>query len=212
MATISTPEYLLDQAKRRLVPTLNNLPGLGALEKRLLAHEWKPITLAEPPPGSDLKPVVGDAGLPVLGHIVESFRGGPEYALHVYRTLGPVSYSQSPALPSVIALGPDATQAVFSNRNKDFSQKGWHPVIGPFFKRGLMLLDFDEHMHHRRILQEAFIRSRLAGYVEHIDRVASQVVAQRVGRQRPAIPVPSGSEGVDPRYRVDGVHGPRAGH
>ena len=79
-------------------------------------------------------------------------------------------------LPSVIALGPDATQAVFSNRNKDFSQKGWHPVIGPFFKRGLMLLDFDEHMHHRRILQEAFTRSRLAGYVEHIDRVASQVV------------------------------------
>ena len=177
MATISTLEYLLDQAKRRLVPTLNNLPGLGALEKRLLAHEWKPITLAEPPPGSDLKPVVGDAGLPVVGHIVESFRGGPDYALHMYRKLGPVSYSHSPALSSVLALGPDATQAVFSNRNKDFSQKGWHPVIGPFFKRGLMLLDFDEHMHHRRILQEAFTRSRLAGYVEHIDRVASQVVA-----------------------------------
>ena len=77
----------------------------------------------------------------------------------------------------MIALGPDATQAVFSNRNKDFSQKGWHPVIGPFFKRGLMLLDFDEHMYHRRIMQEAFTRSRLAGYVEHIDRVASQVVA-----------------------------------
>ncbi len=177
MATISTPEYLLDQAKRRLVPTVNNLPGLGALEKRLLAHEWKPIMLAEPPPGSDLKPVMGDAGLPVVGHIVESFRGGPDYALHVYRRLGPVSYSQSPVLSSVLALGPDATQAVFSNRNKDFSQKGWHPVIGPFFKRGLMLLDFDEHMHHRRILQEAFTRSRLAGYVEHIDRVASQVVA-----------------------------------
>ena len=177
MATISTPEYLLDQAKRRLVPTVNNLPGLGALEKRLLVHEWKPIMLAEPPPGSDLKPVVGDAGLPVVGHIVESFRGGPDYALHVYRRMGPVSYSQSPALSFVLALGPDATQAVFSNRNKDFSQKGWHPVIGPFFKRGLMLLDFDEHMHHRRILHEAFTRSRLAGYVEHIDRVASQVVA-----------------------------------
>ena len=67
---------------------MNNLPGLGALEKRLLAHEWKPIMLAEPPPGSGLKPVMGDAGLPVVGHIVESFRGGPDYALHVYRTRG----------------------------------------------------------------------------------------------------------------------------
>ncbi len=74
-----------------------------------------------------------------------------------------------------MALGPDATQAVFSNRNKDYSQKGWHPVIGPFFNRGLMLLDFDEHMFHRRIMQEAFTRSRLSGYVEHIDRVASDV-------------------------------------
>ncbi len=77
----------------------------------------------------------------------------------------------------MVALGPDATQAVFSNRNKDYSQKGWHPVIGPFFNRGLMLLDFDEHMFHRRIMQEAFTRTRLTGYVEHIDRVASDVVA-----------------------------------
>ncbi len=50
-------------------------------------------------------------------------------------------------------------------------------MIGPFFNRGLMLLDFEEHMFHRRIMQEAFIRSRLVGYVEQIDQVASQVVA-----------------------------------
>ena len=50
-------------------------------------------------------------------------------------------------LPSIVAIGPDATQAIFSNRNKEFSQKGWHPVIGPFFNRGLMLLDFDEHLY-----------------------------------------------------------------
>ena len=33
--TINTPAYLLDQAKRRLTPTLNNMPGLGTVEKRL---------------------------------------------------------------------------------------------------------------------------------------------------------------------------------
>lgn len=176
-ATISTPRYVLDQARRRYTPTLNTIPGMGAVERRLLAHDWKTKVLAEPPAGSGLKPVLGDSGAPVLGHIIEMFRGGADYALFLYQKHGPLVYLASPILPSITALGPDATQAVFANKNKDFSQRGWHTVIGPFFKRGLMLLDFEEHMHHRRIMQEAFTRTRLAGYVEHIDRVASAVVA-----------------------------------
>jgi cytochrome P450 len=177
MATISTPEYLLDQARRRLIPTINTLPGMGLLEKRLLEHEWQTIMLAEPPPGSGLKPVLGDAGLPIVGHMIEMFRGGPEYVLHLYQTRGPLIYAYSPALPAVAAIGPEAAQAVYSNRNKDYSQRFWQWVIGPFFNRGLMLLDFDEHMYHRRIMHEAFTRGRLAGYVESIDKVASHVVA-----------------------------------
>jgi cytochrome P450 len=177
MTTISTPHYLLGQAKRRLVPTLNTIPGMGIVENRLKAHDWKTKAFTEPSPGSALKPVIGDTGLPILGHIIETFRGGPDYALHLYRKRGPVTVAATPAMPSVLALGPDATQTIFSNRTKDYSQKGWYPVIGPFFKRGLMMLDFDEHMYHRRIMQEAFTRSRLTGYVEHIDRVASAIVA-----------------------------------
>jgi cytochrome P450 len=176
-ATVSTTGYLLDQAKRRFIPTVNNIPGMGLVEKRLLNVDWPQCSLAEPPAGSGLKPVMGDSGLPVLGHIIETFRGGPNFVMHLYNTRGPVFYAESPAMPSVIAIGPDATQAIFSNRNKEYSQKGWHPVIGPFFNRGLMMLDFDEHMSHRRIMQEAFTRSRLTGYVDHIDQVASAVVA-----------------------------------
>lgn len=178
MATISTPEYLLDQAKRRYTPSFNNFPGVGAVEKRLLNTKFKTTVLAQPPTDSDLKPVLGDKGLPILGHMIEMFRGGPDYFLHLYRTKGPVFFVDSPALPSVAALGPDAAQAVYSNRNKDFSQQGWVPVIGPFFHRGLMLLDFEEHMFHRRIMQEAFVRTRLVGYTEQVDRVVSQVIAK----------------------------------
>jgi cytochrome P450 len=177
MATISTRDYLLDQARRRFTPTPNTIPGMGLIERQLLKHEWNMFPLAEPPAGSNLKPVIGDAGLPIIGHMIEIFRGGPDYVLHIYRTRGPISYAYSPAMPAVLAVGPDATQTVFSNRNKDFSQRAWDPMIGPFFKRGLMLLDFDEHMFHRRIMQEAFTRTRLSAYVEHIDRVASAVVA-----------------------------------
>ena len=177
MATISTQQYLLDQARRRFTPTMNTIPGMGALDKRLRSRDWPQFPMAEPPAGSDLKPVMGDSGLPVVGHLIETFRNGPESLPAAYRKYGPLHLAKTPALSAVAALGPDATQAVFSNKDKDYCQKGWHPVIGPFFRRGLMLLDFDEHMYHRRIMQEAFTRARLSGYVEHIDRVASQVVA-----------------------------------
>src|ERR1700728_2015918 len=177
MATISTTDYLLDQAKRRLTPSFNNFPGMAAVEQRLLNTNWTPRKLADPPPGSGLKPVMGDRGLPVLGHLIEMMRGGPDYLLFLYETKGPVIFGDSPVLPGVAALGPDAAQVIYSNRNKDYSQQGWVPVIGPFFNRGLMLLDFEEHMFHRRIMQEAFVRSRLVGYVEQMDQVVSQVIA-----------------------------------
>jgi cytochrome P450 len=177
MATISTPAYLLDQAQRRFTPSFNNFPGMGLIEHRLLKTEFPQTQLADPPPGSGLKPIVGDKGLPVLGHLIELLRGGPEYLKFLYETKGPLVFADSNFLPGVAALGPDATQAVYSNRNKEFSQQGWVPVIGPFFRRGLMLLDFEEHMYHRRIMQEAFVRSRLVGYVEHMDQVVSRAIA-----------------------------------
>ena len=65
MATISTPDYLIDQAKRRFTPSINNFPGMGALERKLLRTEFPQTALAEPPAGSDLKPVMGDTGLPI---------------------------------------------------------------------------------------------------------------------------------------------------
>ena len=178
MTTVNTPRYLLDQARRRLTPTLNTIPGMGLLDERLRETQWPEFVFAEPPPGSGLKPVMGNNGMPMLGHLIEVFRGGPDYVLETYRKFGPVHYSKTPALNAVAALGPDATQAVFSNRNKDFSTVAWQTVIGPFFNRGLMLMDFDEHMYHRRIMQEAFTRTRLSGYIKHMDAVATAVVAQ----------------------------------
>ncbi len=174
----STLDYARDQARRRLTPTLSTVPGMGVIDRRLRARDWPQYVYAAPPPGSDLKPVMGDSGLPVLGHLIELFRGGPDYVLQMYRKYGPLHYSVMPGLNAVGALGPDATQEVFVTKAKDFSQRAWEPVIGPFFNRGLMLLDFDEHRHHRRIMQEAFTRSRLSGYVGQIDRVAAAVVSR----------------------------------
>ena len=178
MATITTAQYLLDQARRRLTPTLQTIPGMGLIDERLRQQDWDEFVFAQPPAGSGLKPTMGNSGLPLLGHLIEIFRGGPEFVLESYRKYGPVYYTETPAMNAVVALGPDATQEVFSNRRKDFTTVAWNDVIGPFFDRGLLLLDFDEHMYHRRIMQEAFTRTRLSGYIQHMDTVATKVVAQ----------------------------------
>jgi len=63
--------------------------------------------------------------------------------------------------------GPDAFERVFVNKDKAFaSGPAWSYFIGPFFNRGLMLLDFDEHLHHRRIMQHAFGAEELRRYQE----------------------------------------------
>ena len=88
-ATISTPHYLLDQARRRFTPSINNFPGMGLVERRLRNTEFPERTLAEPPPGSGLKAAVGDAGLPVIGHLIEMLRGGPGLSDVPVRDQGP---------------------------------------------------------------------------------------------------------------------------
>src|SRR3954471_6512388 len=85
MPTISTTDYVLDKAKRRITTSpILTVPGMGLLEKRLLAREWPQHALAEPPAGSDLKPVMGDSGLPIVGHMGEMFRGRPHFLLPWY--------------------------------------------------------------------------------------------------------------------------------
>ncbi len=75
--------------------------------------------------------------------------------------------------------GPDAFETVFVNRDKVFaSGPAWSHFIGPFFHRGLMLLDFDEHLHHKRIMQHAFSHEALRRYhammVPHVQRNLSE--------------------------------------
>src|SRR5260370_39782181 len=98
-ATISTPQYLLDQARRRFTPSINNFPGMGVVERRLLNTEFPEHKLADPPPRSGLKPDVCAAGLPFIRHIIEMLRGGPDYLMFLYQTQRPFVFADSPILP-----------------------------------------------------------------------------------------------------------------
>lgn len=118
-----------------------------------------------PPRGSGLKQIPGDAGPPLVGHTFRYMRDPVGWGRRRYADYGPVSWSKVFTIRLVTLIGAEATEVVLRNRDRAFSQEGWEYFIGPFFRRGLMLLDSDEHLSHRRVMQQAFTRARLEGYL-----------------------------------------------
>jgi hypothetical protein len=117
--------------------------------------------LAPAPPESGLAPVPGDPGLPLVGYSWQLMHDPLGIGRRRYDMYGPVSWLNAFGTRMVALLGPDAAEAALANRDRAFSSgEGWGYFIGPFFRRGIMLLDFDEHLRHRRIMQQAFTRAR----------------------------------------------------
>jgi cytochrome P450 len=136
------------------------------------------IPFAMPPQGSGLRPVFGDPGPPIIGYTFKFLKDPLTFGRERYERYGPVSWSKAFGTKLVVLMGPDASAAVLLNRDKAFSNgRGWEYFIGPFFRRGLMLLDFDEHLHHRRIMQEAFTNERLEGYLAGLNRGIERGIA-----------------------------------
>lgn len=156
------------QAARQRLSSVIAAPAPRPVDNALwkLSRRGQVTALAEPPAGSGLRPVLGDYGLPLVGHLIDYIRFGTDYARERHQRFGPVSWMGAFGTKIVNISGPEATQVAFANKGKIFSQEGWVFLIDQFFRRGLMLLDFEEHLSHRRIMQEAFTRDRLTGYVD----------------------------------------------
>ena len=141
---------------------------------------------AMPPPGSGLKPVMGEPGLPVVGQVFGFLIDPIGQARLGYDLYGTVAWGGGPGGRVVRVLGPEGIGTVLANRDRAFSnEEGWNFFIGPFFHRGVMLMDFDEHHHHRRILQQAFTRKRLISYLDTMNPAISRGIdAWRPGQIR----------------------------
>lgn len=135
--------------------------------------------LASVPPESRLVPVPGDGGPPVIGYSWQLVHDPLGIARRRYDRYGPVSWYNALGAKTVLLLGPDAIGVALANRDRAFSSGGgWGYLIGPFFRRGLMLLDADEHLHHRRIMQQAFTPARLTGYLAAMSAAISAGLAR----------------------------------
>lgn len=125
------------------------------------------------------KAIPGDPGLPVIGNSLKWLKDPLVYMRERHERYGEVSWTNAFGIRLISLLGPDAAQFVLMNRDNVFSNEhGWTYFIGPFFHRGVMLLDFDEHRHHRRIMQAAFTTQALRGYLDTMNPAIEQGLAQ----------------------------------
>jgi cytochrome P450 len=133
---------------------------------------------------------MGDPGVPVVGHSLGFFSDTLGTARRFRERFGPVFWTNVAGTKLVVVLGPAGLETVLSNQDRAFSNReGWNYFIGPFFQRGVMLMDFEEHRHHRRIMQQAFRRERLVAYLEAMNRAIERGIGGwRVGSAFPLYP------------------------
>ena len=100
-----------------------------------------------------------------LVHLLKLRKEPIKHAAWLREKYGEVYTMRAFGIDMHVVNGPDAFEQLFVNRDKVFtSGPAWSRFIGPFFPRGLMLLDSEEHLHHRRIMQHAFGNDELRRY------------------------------------------------
>lgn len=116
--------------------------------------------------------------VPLLGGTLDYVHDPLDFMRRNHERQGPVGEIRFLGARWTMLVGPDAVEAALVNRDKAFANgPGWGFLVGPFFDRGLMLLDFGEHRDHRRLMQEAFTRDRLASYAAALAPAVAEGVA-----------------------------------
>lgn len=111
----------------------------------------------------DLSHIPGEDGWPVLGQTLQFLFNPVTMPQRLYAQYGEISRGNVMFETAVHLLGPDANQFVLADREGNFSAyRGWTPILGDLFPRGLMLRDGADHRSHRRIMQSAFRKDALA--------------------------------------------------
>jgi cytochrome P450 len=119
-------------------------------------------------PNSKLSHIPGDNGqLPILGDTLPFLKDYLGLVREKTAKYGPIYWSSALLQKTLVLLGPEYNELVLKNSEKIFSSKlAWDPLLDRLFPNGLMMRDFDEHRFQRKILQSAFKKEALTGYLD----------------------------------------------
>jgi cytochrome P450 len=132
-----------------------------------------------PPPRAALAHIPGDEGWPLVGNTFKVLADPKRFTERMAQRYGPVHRSRVFGETGLALLGPEANELVLFDAQKLFSSAlGWGPILDLLFPRGLMLLDFEEHRLHRRVLSVAFKAGPMNSYLQRLNHGISTEVAK----------------------------------
>jgi cytochrome P450 len=119
---------------------------------------------------ADLAHIPGEEGWPIVGNTFVQLKDPLAFSQRMVKTYGPVYRNRSFGSRQVALVGPEANELILFDRDKLFSsEQGWGVVLGQLFPRGLMLMDFDEHRLHRKIMSVAFKTGPMQNYLQALN-------------------------------------------
>jgi cytochrome P450 len=136
------------------------------------------------PDATELDHIPGSYGLPYFGSSLQFFFNLRGMINDRHRKWGEVSRIRMLSQRGLLVLGADNYQAVYLDRDRNFStEMGYEASLGMFYKGGLLLRDFDDHKFQRRIMQSAFKTPAMKQYVATMNPILAQNVREAVGQQ-----------------------------
>jgi cytochrome P450 len=130
--------------------------------------------LCSVPAGSGLKPIYG-SGAPGLYEMVISAIDRKAATRRRRERFGDIAYQNLFGRKCVMPMTPQTVEPAIMNKDKVFANEpAWDFLIGVAFKRGLLLMDFDEHRQQRLIFQQAFTPNNLKGYLQEMQPMLTE--------------------------------------
>ncbi|OUS26456.1 cytochrome P450 [Gammaproteobacteria bacterium 45_16_T64] len=118
--------------------------------------------------------IPGNSGLPVIGSTYGFLTDFPGLTKKMVSQYGEVYRSNALFQNAISLVGPDGNEFILKDAERNFSSKrAWDTVLEKIFPNGLMLRDFENHKYHRKILQGAFKKAPMQGYVGQMNPAIS---------------------------------------
>ncbi|MGK0365149.1 MAG: cytochrome P450 [Saprospiraceae bacterium] len=115
----------------------------------------------------DLKHIPGDLGLPIVGNFFTFIKNATHFYESRKAKYGDVFKFYTPFGLRVVFSGQEANKLILVEEGKYTSSKeAWETSLGELFPNGLMLMDGEQHKYHRGIMQDAFKKEPMQGYLD----------------------------------------------
>ena len=122
----------------------------------------------------DLKHIPGSIGLPYFGDFFPYVANASKFFNEKRKEYGDVFKLRTPFGTSVVLCGPTANKFILIEQSKfTNNQEAWETVLSDLFPNGLMLMDGEKHKTHRSIMNEAFKKNPMQGYLEIMPEIIS---------------------------------------